>query len=104
MASFVKFHARLFVSLEIHRNSCGTIILVFNNLIPKEKSIKFDIIKVQIEIFRQICMTYKGVDQSLKIDSPALVCIVVMGNLLKTTNLRIVSSPSVTRNHLLSIA
>ena len=33
-------------------------------------------------------MTYEGVDQSLKIDSPALVCFVVMGNLLKTTNLR----------------
>ena len=33
-------------------------------------------------------MMYKGIDQSLKIDSPALVCIIVMGYLLKTMNLR----------------
>lgn len=31
-------------------------------------------------------MLYKGIDQSLKIDSPALVCIVVMGDLQNTTN------------------
>ena len=49
MASFITFYARLLVSLKIHRKRCGTIILVFNNLIPTGKSIKFDILKVRLK-------------------------------------------------------